>query len=75
MLVPLIYTLAFEEDKMANHNKGIKRQMSVKETKFEPIKKALKKNEIIQQLEELQLNYMELEKEYKSFEENGQSEK
>ena len=48
---------------MANHNKAIKRQMSVRETKFEPVKKALKKNEIIQQLEELQLKYMELEKE------------
>ena len=48
---------------MANHNKAIKRQMSVRETKFEPVKKALKKNEIIQQLEELQLKYLELEKE------------
>ena len=48
---------------MANHIMAIKRQISVKETKFEPIKKALKKNEIIQQLEELQLKYKELEKE------------
>ena len=48
---------------MANHIMAIKRQISVKETKFEPVKKALKKNEIIQQLEELQLKNMELEKE------------
>ena len=39
--------------------------MSVKETKFEPVKKVLKKNEIIQQLEELQLKYIELEKQNK----------
>ena len=39
--------------------------MSVKETKFEPVKKALKKNEIIQQLEDLQLKYTELEKQNK----------
>ena len=48
---------------MANPGKVIKRQMSIKETKFEPVRKALKKNEIIQQFEDLQLKYIELEKE------------
>ena len=57
---------------MANHNKAIKRQMSVREAKFEPVKKALKKNEIIQQLEELQLKYMDLEKKNINLEEENQ---
>ena len=57
---------------MANHNKAIKRQMSVRETKFEPVKKALKRNEIIQQLEELQLKYMDLEKKNINLEEENQ---
>ena len=38
---------------MVNPVKATKRKVSVKETKFELVKKALKKNEIIQQFEDL----------------------
>ena len=49
----IIVTLGFEEEKMVNPVKATKRKVSVKETKFELVKKALKKNEIIQQFEDL----------------------